>query len=81
MSAHTKSSAFTPFCLDLHTHIYRSHITDVLQPVAAVVLRQGEADVSALLPAAADLSEPPGHAGRKESQAAQQNHEGKNQDH
>lgn len=57
-----------------------SHITDVLQPVAAVVLRQPEADVPALLPAAADLSEPPGHAGYEESHAAQQNHEGENQD-
>ncbi|KAA8579568.1 hypothetical protein FQN60_006661, partial [Etheostoma spectabile] len=51
-----------------------------LPPVAAVIVRQGEADVSALFPAAADLSEPPGHAGHTESQAAQQDGEGQNQD-
>lgn len=56
-----------------------SHITDVLQPVPTVVVRQGEADVSALLPAAADLLKPPGHAGRKESQAAQQDRQGDKQ--
>lgn len=47
----------------------------------AVFIRQGEADVSALLPAAADLREPPGYAGQEESQAARKNHEGENQDH
>lgn len=78
MSAHIQSSAFTPFCLDLPT-VRFSHITDVLHPVAAVVLRQGEADVPALLPAAADLSEPPGRAGHEEGHAAQQNREGEDQ--
>lgn len=58
----------------------QSHMTDILHPVAAVIVRQGEADVPALLPAASDLSEPPGHAGHKESQAAEQNHKWKNQD-
>lgn len=55
-------------------------MTDILQPSAAAVLRQGEADVAALLPAAADLPESPGHAGHEEAQAAQQNREGEDQD-
>lgn len=78
-----KSSAFTPFSLDHLTHIYTarsSHVTDILQAAVAVVVRQGEADVPALLPAAADLSEPQGHAGHEESQAAQQDRDRENQD-
>lgn len=66
-----------------HTHTLParlSHVADILQPVAAAVLRQGEADVSALLPAAADLPEPPGHAGHEEGQAAQQDGERGDQD-
>lgn len=42
--------------------------------------RQGEADLSAPFPAAADPSEALGHAGHKESQAAQQDQDGKDQD-
>lgn len=57
-----------------------SHITDILQPVVAAVIRQGEADVSAPLPATANLSESLGHAGHEESKAAQQNRDGKNED-
>lgn len=55
-------------------------MTDVLQPVAAAVLRQGEADVAALLPAAPDLSESAGDARHQESQAAQQDRHGEHQD-
>lgn len=43
-------------------------------------LRQSEADVSGLLPAAADLSELSGHAGQEKDQAAQQHHEWEDQD-
>lgn len=57
-----------------------SNIADILQPDAAVIFRQGEPDMLALLPAATDPSELLGHAGQSESQAAQQNHEGNNQD-
>lgn len=57
-----------------------SHLAHILQPVAAVVLRQGEADVAALLPAAADLLEPKGHAGHQEGQAAHQDSDGEDQD-
>ena len=56
-----------------------SHVAGVLQPVAAVVFGQSEADVSGFLPAAADLLEAQGHAGHAESQAAQQSHAGQNQ--
>lgn len=56
-----------------------SHVADVLQPVAAVFGGQEESDASASLPAAADLSEPPGHAGHKERQAAQQHRHGEQQ--
>lgn len=73
-------SAYIKRALILQLIVQISHATDVLQPVAAAVVRQGEADVSALLPAAADLFEPPGHAGDEESQAAQQDGEGKDQD-
>lgn len=76
MSAHANSSTFTVFFV----WIWFSHITDILQPVAGVVIWQGEADVSAPLPATADLSESLGHAGQEESETAQQDHEGKNQD-
>lgn len=57
-----------------------SHVTDILQPVVADVIRQGEADVSAPLPATSDPSEPLGHARHEESKAAQQNRDGKNED-
>lgn len=43
-------------------------------------LRQSEADVSGLLPATADLSELPGHAGHKKNQAAHQDGHGEDQD-
>lgn len=43
-------------------------------------LRQSEADVSGLLPAAADLSELSGHAGQEKNQAAQQHEEREDQD-
>lgn len=43
-------------------------------------LRQSEADVSGLLPAAADLSELSGHAGQEKNQAAQQHDEREDQD-
>lgn len=43
-------------------------------------LWQSEADVSRLLPAAADLSELSGHAGQEKKQAAQQHEEGEDQD-
>lgn len=43
-------------------------------------LRQSEADVSGLLPAAADLSELSGHAGQEENQAAQQHDQWEDQD-
>jgi len=56
-----------------------SHVAAVLQHVAADVVRPVEADVPALLPAAADQPEPPGHAGRQQGQAAQEGHDGKNQ--
>lgn len=42
-------------------------------------LRQSEADVSGLLPAAADLSELSGHAGQEKNQAAQQHEEWEDQ--
>lgn len=42
-------------------------------------LRQSEADVSGLLPAAADLSELSGHAGQEKKQAAQQHEEREDQ--
>lgn len=61
-------------------YAFSSHITDILQAVAAVVLGQGEADVPVPLPAAADLSEPQGHAGHEERQATQHHRHGKNQD-
>lgn len=57
-----------------------SHITDLLQPFAASILWQGEADVASFLPATADHSESSGHAGHDESQATQQNYERKDQD-
>lgn len=57
-----------------------SHITDILQPVVAAVIRQGEEDASASLLAAADLSESLGHAGHEEHKAAQQNRDWKNED-
>lgn len=57
-----------------------SYVSNVVQPVAAAVVRQGEADVPAPLPAAADLRQPPGHAGQEEGQAAQQNRKGQDQD-
>lgn len=55
-------------------------MADVLQPIAAAVLRQSEADVPGLLPAAADLPELAGQAGQEEEQAAQQDNEGEDQD-
>lgn len=57
-----------------------SHVTELLQPVAAAFLLRGEAHVAALLPAAADHPEPTGHAGHEEGQAAQQDRHGENQD-
>lgn len=58
---------------------YPSHGAGVLQPVVAASVRQGEADVLAPLPAAADLPEPQRHAGQDESQAAQQSPEREDQ--
>lgn len=55
-------------------------MADILQPVVAAVVRQREADVPALLPAAADLPQPHGHTGHQESQAAQQDRDGEDQD-
>lgn len=55
-------------------------MADVLQPVVAAVFWQSEADVSGLLPAAADLSELTGQAGQQKDQAAQQDHKGEDQD-
>lgn len=69
--------------LDFHKRRLKqrlSHVADVLQPVAAVFVWQGEADVPALLPAAADLPESKVHTGQEESQAAQQHREGKDED-
>lgn len=57
-----------------------SHVADVLQPIAAAVFWQSEADVSGLLPAAADLSELTGQAGKENEQAAQQHNSGEDQD-
>ena len=57
-----------------------SHVADVLRPVVATVLRQSEADVSGLLPAAADPSELTGQAGQEEDQTAQQDNKGEDQD-
>lgn len=57
-----------------------SHVAHLLQPVAAADVRQGEVELAALLPAAADPPEPPGHAGGQEGQAAQQDRGGKSQD-
>lgn len=57
-----------------------SHVADVLQPIVAAVFRQTEANVSGLLPAAADLSELTGQAGQQKDQAAQQDDEGEDQD-
>lgn len=55
-------------------------MADVLQPIVAAVFWQSEADVSGLLPAAADLSELTGQAGQEKDQAAQQDHKGEDQD-
>lgn len=55
-------------------------MADVLQPVVAAVFRQSEADVSGLLPATADLSEPTGQAGQEKDQAANKNNKGEDQD-
>lgn len=60
--------------------MHHSHVTDILQAVLGAILQQGEADVVALLPATTNLSESLGHAGHEESQTAQQDQEGKDQD-
>lgn len=54
--------------------------TPLLLSYMANSLRHSKADVSGLLPATADLSELPGHAGHKKDQAAQQDGEGEDQD-
>lgn len=77
-----QSFTFTHFFLRNFTSIslFTSHLTDIFQPVATAVLGQSEADVAALLPAAADLPEPHGHAGHEEGHAAQQYRHGENED-
>lgn len=77
-----QSFTFTHFFLRDFTSIsfFPSHLTDIFQPVATAVLRQSEADVAALLPAAADLPEPRGHAGHEEGRAAQQYRHGEDED-
>lgn len=56
-------------------------MADVFQAIVAAIFRQSEADVSGLLPAAADLSELTGQAGQEKNQAAQQDNKGEDQDH
>lgn len=80
-SQHTKLHFYTFFLPDFTSiSLFTSHLTDVFQPVATAVFWQSEADVTALLPATADLPEPHGHTGHEEGHAAQQYRHGENED-